>query len=61
MQRQDETGSFVLGGIDGEKSLPNKGTLRFAVARSQGEIMGVGNFFDSGLERTQRHRRRHSA
>jgi uncharacterized repeat protein (TIGR01451 family) len=48
MQRQEETGSFVLGGIDGEKSLPNKGTLRFAFARSQGEIIGVGNFFDTG-------------
>jgi trimeric autotransporter adhesin len=48
MQRQDETGSFVLGGIDGEKSLPNRGTLRFAFARSQGEIVGGGNFFDTG-------------
>ncbi|MCM3873896.1 MAG: hypothetical protein ND895_24670 [Pyrinomonadaceae bacterium] len=48
MQRQDETGSFMLAGIDGEKSLPNKGTLRFAVARSQGEIMGAGNFFETG-------------
>ncbi len=48
MQRQDETGSFVLAGIDGEKTLPNKGTLRFAFARSQGEIMGLGNFFDTG-------------
>jgi uncharacterized repeat protein (TIGR01451 family) len=48
MQRQDGTGAFVLGGIDGEKSLPHKGTLRFALARSQGEIMGGGNFFDTG-------------
>jgi len=48
MQRQEETGSFLLGGIDGEKTLPNKGTLRFAFARSQGEIMGVGNFFETG-------------
>ncbi|MCM3900594.1 MAG: hypothetical protein ND866_02705, partial [Pyrinomonadaceae bacterium] len=48
MQRQEETGSFVVGGIDGEKTLPNRGTLRFAFARSQGEIMGVGNFFDTG-------------
>jgi uncharacterized repeat protein (TIGR01451 family) len=48
MQRQEDTGSFVLGGIDGEKTLPNKGTLRFAFARSQGEIMGVGNFFETG-------------
>ncbi len=48
MQRQEDAGSFVLGGIDGEKTLPNKGTVRFAFARSQGEIMGSGNFFASG-------------
>ncbi|HET9788335.1 MAG TPA: hypothetical protein VFP47_14460, partial [Pyrinomonadaceae bacterium] len=48
MQRQEDSGSFVLGGIDGEKTLPNKGKLSFAFARSQGEIMGVGNFFDNG-------------
>lgn len=50
MQRQEDAGSFVLSGIDGEKSLPNKGTLRFAYARSQGEIMGSGNFFASVSE-----------
>jgi uncharacterized repeat protein (TIGR01451 family) len=48
MQRQEDSGSFVLGGIDGEKTLPNKGKLSFAFARSQGEIMGVGNFLDNG-------------
>jgi len=48
MQRQEESGSFVLGGIDGEKTLPNRGVLRFAFARSQGEIMGVGTLFDAG-------------
>jgi hypothetical protein len=45
IQRQEDAGSFVLGGFDGEKSLPNKGTLRFAYAQSHGEIMGSGNFF----------------
>lgn len=47
MQRQTEAGSFVVAGFDGEKKLPNKGTLRFAFARSQGEIMGTGNFFNT--------------
>lgn len=48
MQRQEDSGAFSLAGFDGEKSLPNKGTLRFAYARSQGEIMGSGNFFQPG-------------
>src|SRR5205807_5147418 len=32
MQRQQDFGSFILGGIDGEKTLPRKGKLRFAFA-----------------------------
>lgn len=48
MQRQPDTGTFILGGIDGEKALPLKGKLRFGFARSQGEIMGSGNFFATG-------------
>lgn len=51
LQRQEDAGSFVLAGIDAEKTLPNKGTVRFAFARSQGEIMGGGNFFSSGDSR----------
>lgn len=51
MQRQADAGSFVLAGVDGEKTLPNKGTVRFAFARSQGEIMGGGNFFAAGDSR----------
>lgn len=47
-QRQSDLGSFMLGGLDGEKTLPNKGSLRFSWARSRGEIMGGGNFFDTG-------------
>jgi len=47
MQRQQDSGSFILAGIDGEKSLPRKGKLRFAFARSQGEIMGSGNTLES--------------
>jgi hypothetical protein len=45
--QQSDTGSYVLGGVDGVKSLPNRGELRFAYARSQGEIMGSGNIFDA--------------
>ncbi len=48
LQRQEDAGSYVLAGIDAEKTLPKKGTVRFAFARSQGEIMGGGNFFSSG-------------
>ncbi|HKZ79139.1 MAG TPA: hypothetical protein VJ124_12615 [Pyrinomonadaceae bacterium] len=48
LQRQDNTGSFILGGLALEKRLPSKGALRFAFATSQGEILGSGNFFDGG-------------
>ncbi len=51
LQRQEDAGSFVLAGVDVEKTLPRKGTVRFAFARSQGEIMGGGNFFSSGDSR----------
>ncbi|HEX7999782.1 MAG TPA: hypothetical protein VF528_15450 [Pyrinomonadaceae bacterium] len=47
-QRQSDLGSFMLGGLDGEKTLPKNGALRFAWARSHGEIMGGGNFFETG-------------
>jgi uncharacterized repeat protein (TIGR01451 family) len=46
-QRQSDLGTFMLGGLDGEKTLPGKGSLRFAWARSHGEIMGGGNFFET--------------
>ncbi len=44
-QRQGEFGSFMLGGIDGEKSLPNKGRLKFEYATSRGRIAGGDNVF----------------
>jgi uncharacterized repeat protein (TIGR01451 family) len=44
--QQSDLGSFALGGLDGVKSLPHSGELRFAYARSQGEFMGGGNLFD---------------
>jgi trimeric autotransporter adhesin len=43
MQREEEFGTFLLAGLDGEKSLPNKGTLNFAYARSLGEFVGSSN------------------
>jgi uncharacterized repeat protein (TIGR01451 family) len=45
LQRQEDVGSFVLGGFDAEKTLPHGGTLQGAWAGSQGEILGSGNFF----------------
>lgn len=45
MQRQEDVGSFVLGGFDAEKTLPRGGKLQAAWAGSQGEILGSGNFF----------------
>jgi uncharacterized repeat protein (TIGR01451 family) len=42
-QTQTDAGSFFLGGVDAEKTLPRGGQLQLAWARSQGEIMGVGN------------------
>ncbi|HVS82195.1 MAG TPA: hypothetical protein VHE60_10715 [Pyrinomonadaceae bacterium] len=45
MQRQEDVGSFVLGGFDAEKTLPRGGLLQLAWAGSQGEILGSGNFF----------------
>lgn len=47
MQREADFGTFILGGIDGEQELPNRGKLNFAYARSQGEFMGTGNIFSS--------------
>lgn len=44
--QQSELGSFVLGGIDGVKTLPRGGELRFAYARSQGDFMAGGNILD---------------
>ncbi len=45
MQRQADQGNFLLGGFDAEKTLPRGGSLQFAWAGSQGEIMGTGNAF----------------
>jgi uncharacterized repeat protein (TIGR01451 family) len=51
MQREADFGTFILGGIDGEQQLPNRGTLNFAYARSQGEFISTGNIFSAGTDR----------
>jgi uncharacterized repeat protein (TIGR01451 family) len=44
--QQSDMGSFALGGIDGVKTLPRGGELRFAYARSQGRFMAGSNVLD---------------
>jgi uncharacterized repeat protein (TIGR01451 family) len=44
-QRQGDFGSFVLGGIDAEKSLPHGGHLRAEWATSRGRAVSGGNVF----------------
>jgi uncharacterized repeat protein (TIGR01451 family) len=43
MQRDADFGNFLLAGLDGQQKLPNRGTLSFAYARSQGEYGGAGS------------------
>jgi uncharacterized repeat protein (TIGR01451 family) len=50
MQREADFGTFLLGGLDGEKKLPNHGLLNFAYARSQGEFMGLSDAFSLGAD-----------
>jgi uncharacterized repeat protein (TIGR01451 family) len=45
MQRQADFGTFLLGGLDGEKSLPHHGKLDFAYARSLGAFLGTSDSF----------------
>jgi hypothetical protein len=45
-QRQNEFGSYVLGGIDGEQALPNRGSLKFEWAMSRGDMATGGNIYD---------------
>jgi uncharacterized repeat protein (TIGR01451 family) len=44
-QRQGDFGSFVLGGIDAEKSLPRGGRVRAEWATSRGRAVAGGNVF----------------
>jgi uncharacterized repeat protein (TIGR01451 family) len=45
LQKQTDQRDFLLGGFDAEKTLPRGGSLQFAWAGSQGEVMGSGNGF----------------
>jgi len=47
-QRQGDYGSFVLGGIDAEKSLPRGGHLRAEWATSRGRVVTGGNLLFGG-------------
>jgi uncharacterized repeat protein (TIGR01451 family) len=53
-QRQGETGSFFLAGLDAEKTLPRGGRLRAEWATSRGRVQTGGNFFDN-LGASDRH------
>jgi hypothetical protein len=46
-QRQGEFGSFRVGGLDAEKTLPNGGRLRVEWAASRGRVAVGGNLFDT--------------
>ena len=48
-QRQGEFGSFLLGGIDGEKKLPRGGLLKFEWATSHGEVVAGGNTLQTSV------------
>ncbi|MBA3242864.1 MAG: DUF11 domain-containing protein, partial [Acidobacteria bacterium] len=49
-QRQDEFGSFIVGGLDIEKSLPRGGRLRAEYATSRGRVAVGGNLFSTGFD-----------
>jgi uncharacterized repeat protein (TIGR01451 family) len=50
LQREADEPNFFLGGIDAEKTLPNRGSLQFAYATSQGTVLGSGNAIGSNTE-----------
>lgn len=50
-QKQNQFGSYILGGLDGEQTLPNRGSLKFEWAMSRGDMATNGNIFDAA----QRH------
>jgi uncharacterized repeat protein (TIGR01451 family) len=49
-QRQEEFGSFIVAGLDAEKSLPRGGRLRVEWATSRGRVAVGGNLFSSSLD-----------
>src|SRR5213075_2204788 len=50
LEREADEPNFFLGGIDAEKSLPNRGSLQLAYATSQGTVLGSGNAIGSNGE-----------
>ncbi|HEX8116888.1 MAG TPA: hypothetical protein VF521_06425, partial [Pyrinomonadaceae bacterium] len=54
-QRQGDFGSFVLGGIDAEKTLPRGGHLRAEWATSRGRAVSGGNVFFGNVSADDRH------
>ncbi|HZG52702.1 MAG TPA: hypothetical protein VEZ40_11250, partial [Pyrinomonadaceae bacterium] len=46
-QKQNEFGSYLLGGLDGEQALPNRGSLKFEWAMSRGDMATGGNIFNA--------------
>ena len=50
LQREAAQPDFFLGGIDAEKSLPNRGSLQLAYATSQGAVLGSGNAIGSNSD-----------
>jgi uncharacterized repeat protein (TIGR01451 family) len=54
-QRQGDFGSFVLGGVDAEKSLPRGGRLSAEWATSRGRVVSGGNVFSGGGGAEDRH------
>jgi uncharacterized repeat protein (TIGR01451 family) len=49
-QQQGEFGSFVLGGLDAEKTLPRGGRVRMEWATSRGRVASGGNVFGASLD-----------
>jgi uncharacterized repeat protein (TIGR01451 family) len=54
-QRQGDFGSFVIGGVDAEKSLPHGGRLRAEWATSRGRVVSGGNVFFGNVGADDRH------
>jgi uncharacterized repeat protein (TIGR01451 family) len=46
-QKQNQFGSYLLGGLDGEQALPNRGTLKFEWAMSRGDMATSGNIYNA--------------
>ncbi len=54
-QRQGDFGSFVIGGLDAEKTLPHQGRLRAEWATSRGRAVTGGNIFFGNVAADDRH------